>query len=101
MLTNEIMDDIASASSEQSAGIHQVNQALSEMDQVTQQNAALVEEAAAAAESLRDQATSLAAVVGTFKLEHAEPQVLSSGKTPSLRLISSPVADQPILSSSR
>src|SRR5471030_1562891 len=64
----DIMGDIANASHEQSAGIEQVNQAISQMDQVTQQNAALVEEAAAAAASLQDQAGSLVEVVGLFKL---------------------------------
>ncbi|MEG1327530.1 MAG: methyl-accepting chemotaxis protein, partial [Janthinobacterium sp.] len=49
-------------------GIAQVNQALAQMDGVTQQNAALVEEAAAAAESLQDQASHLADVVSVFKL---------------------------------
>ncbi|RQH06408.1 methyl-accepting chemotaxis protein [Paraburkholderia dinghuensis] len=54
-----ILEEISSASQEQSAGIEQVSRAIGEMDQVTQQNAALVEEAAAAAHSLRDQAASL------------------------------------------
>ena len=66
-----VMADIKSASAGQSAGIAQVNQALSQMDQVTQQNAALVEEAAASAEPLRDQAESLARSVGVFKLQVA------------------------------
>ena len=63
-----IMADISVATSEQSDGIAQVNQALAQMDGVTQQNAALVEEAAAAAESLQDQAHHLAEVIGVFKL---------------------------------
>ena len=63
-----IMADISVATNEQSDGIAQVNQALAQMDGVTQQNAALVEEAAAAAESLQDQATHLADVVSVFKL---------------------------------
>ncbi|MBS1169789.1 MAG: tar3, partial [Burkholderiaceae bacterium] len=53
--------------SEQSDGIEQVNQAVSQMDTVTQQNAALVEEAAAAAESLQDQAANLVQVVSVFR----------------------------------
>jgi len=53
----------------QSSGIEQVNQAIAQMDQVTQQNAALVEEAAAAAESLQDQAAKLAEAVSVFKLD--------------------------------
>ena len=65
----DIMGEIMAATDEQSAGIQQVNTAITQMDQVTQQNAALVEEAAAAAESLQDQAATLANVVGTFKLD--------------------------------
>ena len=64
----DIMGEITSASAEQSSGIEQVNQAIGQMDQVTQQNAALVEEAAAAAASLQEQADALAGVVGVFKL---------------------------------
>lgn len=64
----DIMSEITSASREQEAGIQQINQAINEMDTVTQQNAALVEEAAAAAESLQEQASNLAQVVGVFKL---------------------------------
>ncbi|MBS1186875.1 MAG: methyl-accepting chemotaxis protein [Burkholderiaceae bacterium] len=64
---NDIMGEITAASREQSEGIEQVNQAVSQMDRVTQQNAALVEEAAAAAESLQDQAANLVQVVSMFK----------------------------------
>jgi methyl-accepting chemotaxis protein I, serine sensor receptor len=62
-----IMGEIASAASEQSTGIDQVNLAVSQMDQVTQQNAALVEEAAAAAASLEDQARRLSSAVAVFR----------------------------------
>jgi methyl-accepting chemotaxis protein len=65
----DIMGDISAASREQTAGIEQVNQAIGQMDQVTQQNAALVEEAAAAAASLQDQAGELLQVVGVFQLD--------------------------------
>jgi methyl-accepting chemotaxis protein len=65
----DIVGDISSASREQSDGIEQVNQAVMQMDQVTQQNAALVEEAAAAAQSLQDQATRLTHIVGVFKMD--------------------------------
>ena len=61
-----IMGEITSASREQSAGIEQINQAIAQMEQGTQQNAALVEEAAAAAQALQEQAGSLAEVVGVF-----------------------------------
>ena len=64
----DIMGEIANASHEQSAGIEQVNQAISQMDQVTQQNASLVEEAAAAAASLQDRAVELVDVVAVFRL---------------------------------
>ena len=66
---NDIMSDITAASREQSVGIEQVNQSLSQMDQVTQQNAALVEEAAAAAASLQEQGDHLAQAVSVFKLD--------------------------------
>jgi methyl-accepting chemotaxis protein len=66
---SEIISEITMASREQSQGIEQVNQAIIEMDGVTQQNAALVEESAAAAQSLQDQAVALAGVVGKFVLE--------------------------------
>jgi methyl-accepting chemotaxis protein len=64
----DIMGEISSASLEQSAGVGQVGEAVSQMDQVTQQNAALVEESAAAAESLRVQADQLVQAVAIFKL---------------------------------
>ncbi|MBW8370279.1 MAG: hypothetical protein K0M66_04785, partial [Thiobacillus sp.] len=63
------MSEIAAASQEQSSGIEQVNQAITQMDDATQQNAALVEEAAAAAESLQNQAGKLAEAVSVFKLD--------------------------------
>ncbi|WP_307729088.1 methyl-accepting chemotaxis protein [Massilia sp. IC2-476] len=65
----DIMGEISSASVEQTSGIEQINMAISQMDQVTQQNASLVEEAAAAAESLQDQAGKLSQLVSVFKLD--------------------------------
>nr|WP_281068757.1 methyl-accepting chemotaxis protein [Ramlibacter agri] len=67
-----IMAEIAAASTEQTTGIQQVNQAISQMDSVTQQNAALVEEASAAAQSMREQAGRLAEAVAMFKLHGRE-----------------------------
>jgi methyl-accepting chemotaxis protein len=67
---------IADASSEQSAGIGQINDGVTSLDQVTQQNAAMVEEATASAESLRTQAEQLAAAVSVFKLTQQENQAL-------------------------
>ncbi|WP_033567718.1 methyl-accepting chemotaxis protein [Dickeya undicola] len=64
----DIMNEIASASDEQSRGITQVGQAISEMDSVTQQNAALVQQASAAASSLEEQAMVLTRAVSAFKL---------------------------------
>ena len=64
----DIIGEITAASSEQSLGISQVNQAVGDIDRMTQQNAALVEESAAAAESLREQAARLAQLVSQFQL---------------------------------
>ncbi|MBF5038495.1 chemotaxis protein [Methylophilus sp. 13] len=69
-----IMTEISDASFEQSKGIQQVNQAITTIDEATQQNAALVEEAAAAAESLLDQAHHLSQSVQRFKLDQATTQ---------------------------
>ena len=66
----DVMAEIMAASQEQSVGIDQVNQAVLQMDQVTQQNAALVEEAAAASSSMQDQAVELTELVSTFKLRY-------------------------------
>ncbi|WP_426192876.1 methyl-accepting chemotaxis protein [Massilia sp. DWR3-1-1] len=67
----DIMGEISSASHEQTTGIDQINQAITQMDQVTQQNAALVEQASAASEAMQDQAARLAQVVSVFKLAPA------------------------------
>jgi len=67
-----IMGEITTATQEQSNGIEQVNQAITRMDEMTQQNAALVEEAAAAAESMQEQAQKLAQAVSIFKLSRGE-----------------------------
>jgi methyl-accepting chemotaxis protein len=63
----DIMAEITAASVEQTSGIEQINVAVVQMDQVTQQNAALVEEAAAAAEAMQDQAAQLAQAVSVFR----------------------------------
>ncbi|SEA41485.1 PAS domain-containing methyl-accepting chemotaxis protein [Variovorax sp. YR216] len=65
----DIMGEITTASLEQTAGIEQINQAITQMDQVTQQNAALVEQASAAAQALQEQAGGLVDAVSVFKLE--------------------------------
>ena len=63
-----IMSEIAAASKEQSNGIEQVNRAVTQIDQITQQNAALVEEATAAAKSMEEQADGLVQTISVFKL---------------------------------
>jgi methyl-accepting chemotaxis protein len=86
----DIMSEIAGASAEQTLGIEQINAAIMQMDDVTQQNAALVEEAAAAATSLEDQAASLARLVSTFTLDSGAPAhgigptrpLVASGRAP-------------------
>ncbi len=74
----DIMLDIAAASDEQSRGIVQVSQAISEMDRVTQQNASLVEEASAAAASLEEQAARLTQAVDAFRLHDTGATMRSS-----------------------
>ena len=69
----DIMTEIAAASQEQTVGIDQINQAITQMDEVTQQNAALVEEAAAAAGALQDQAQGLLKAVSVFQLGSEPP----------------------------
>ncbi|MFZ5575353.1 MAG: methyl-accepting chemotaxis protein [Pseudomonadota bacterium] len=71
-LVTDIVGDISNASREQSIGIEQINQAISQMDDITQQNAALVEEAAAASASLQSQAAKLAELMRVFRLVHAD-----------------------------
>jgi methyl-accepting chemotaxis protein len=78
----DIMSDIAAASAEQSAGIEQVNLSIIEMDGMTQQNAALVEEAAAAFQSLQDQAAELQRVVSIFKLAEGEEAAAAEAAAP-------------------
>jgi methyl-accepting chemotaxis protein len=69
---SDIIGEISAATSEQSSGISQINAAVSSLDGVTQQNAALVEQSSAAADSLHQQSTRLAAVVGHFQLGSSE-----------------------------
>jgi methyl-accepting chemotaxis protein len=82
----DIMGEITAAASEQADGIAQVNAAVAQLDQMTQQNAALVEQSAAAASSMKDQAHRLAGVVATFKLDGnalvAQPRAMSARKVP-------------------
>jgi hypothetical protein len=77
----DIMGEISAASSEQSLGVQQVGEAVTQMDQATQQNAALVEEMAAAASSLKSQAQELVQVVAAFKVDVGSSRGLSSNMT--------------------
>ncbi|MCM5704384.1 methyl-accepting chemotaxis protein [Larsenimonas salina] len=75
---NDLMSEMAEASREQSLGIEQINTAVSEMDGITQQNAALVEEAAASSESLKEQADVLKAAIAYFKVGPLESDTSSN-----------------------
>ncbi|BBB62753.1 methyl-accepting chemotaxis protein [Undibacterium sp. KW1] len=99
----DIMGEITAASAEQTSGIEQINTAIIQMDEVTQQNAALVEEAAAAAGSLQEQAASLANLVQQFKIEptnhlqtapaiKAQPASISKSTTAGIQKIQRAVA---------
>ncbi len=77
-----IMAEITAAGTEQEAGIGQINQAIGEMDGVTQQNAALVEQAAAAAQALREQSVRLAGTVSLFKLTPGLAPAAARRKSP-------------------
>lgn len=83
---SDIINEISAAGQEQTAGIEQINQAIVQMDEVTQQNASLVEEAAAAAESLQDQARGLADMVSVFKVNEvnkANPAIAQASQATS------------------
>ena len=77
----DIMAEITAAGQEQSTGIEEVNRAITQMDEMTQQNAALVEQAAAAAESMEEQAGNLARVVSAFKLGTSSFATTNRGNT--------------------
>ncbi len=72
----DIMSEITAAGQEQTAGIEHINRAVGEMDEATQQNAALVEEASAAAQALQDQAAELARAVRLFRIDDSDTQAL-------------------------
>ncbi|RBA24744.1 methyl-accepting chemotaxis protein [Herminiimonas fonticola] len=90
---SDIMSDITAAGREQSAGIEQVNQAITQMDEVTQQNAALVEEAAAASQSLQDQATHLSEIVSVFTLDEAQIKTARAAKSAAARSPAKPLVN--------
>ena len=86
----DLMGEISAASTEQSMGVSQVGEAVTQMDQVTQQNAALVEEMAAAADSLKMQAQQLVVGVEVFKLGHRQESMRRPQLPAALRLAGSP-----------
>ncbi len=89
----DIMGEITAAASEQADGIAQVNAAVAQLDQMTQQNAALVEQSAAAASSMKDQAQRLAGVVAAFKLDSGGvPQTKAKASRPAARPVAKPLA---------
>ena len=79
---SDIIGEITAAASEQSDGIGQINSAVSQLDQMTQQNAALVEQSAAAAESLKDQAVRLSDVMSIFRLDSHGTNAVTTRATP-------------------
>jgi len=85
------MTEIAAASHEQSSGIEQINRAITQMDNVVQMNASLVEEATAAATSMANQATGLARSVAQFRLEEGSLAALSAAQA-----MPAPAAPTPI-----
>ncbi|MEO5659591.1 MAG: methyl-accepting chemotaxis protein [Polaromonas sp.] len=86
----DIMGEISAASHEQALGVAQVGEAVTQMDQATQQNAALVEEMAAAASSLKSQAQELVQTVAVFKLEHGAVAHSAARTTTPARALSQP-----------
>lgn len=82
----DIMCEISAASAEQSTGVSQVGQAVAQMDQATQQNAALVEESAAAADSLKEQARRMVESIGVFKIEASKQRSGAVGAQPAKRI---------------
>jgi len=91
----DIMGEIAAASEEQSSGISQVGRAVTQMDEVTQQNAALVEQAAAAASSLQDQAARLRQAIGMFRVNGSEAAIASTTAASAAKKSATTVAKAP------
>jgi methyl-accepting chemotaxis protein-1 (serine sensor receptor) len=79
---SDIVSEISAASAEQSAGVQQVGRAMTQMDQATQQNSALVEESAAAADSLKQQAQQLLLSVAVFSLRGGQARAVDAARTP-------------------
>jgi methyl-accepting chemotaxis protein len=92
----DIMSDITSASKEQTGGIESIGRAIESIDGMTQQNSALVEEASAAAESLRDQAGHLSNVLSVFKLGGNQPTATRMAAVPAPAKAKAPVVAKPL-----
>jgi methyl-accepting chemotaxis protein len=90
MRITTIMSEIATASAEQGAGIEQVNDAVTQMDDMTQQNAALVEQTAAASSSLQDQAQALVKAMSIFVLGNEQEKEAAVVRTPGRALVKRP-----------
>jgi hypothetical protein len=78
------VSEIAAASQEQSAGIEQVNKAVMQLDELTQQNAALVEEASAASQSMADQARALNETMARYKVDNSVSEVRTPARAPNV-----------------
>jgi len=87
----DIMAEISAASVEQTAGIEQINQAVAQMDEGTQQNAALVEQAAAASSAMQEQAATLAQAVAVFRIEGAQAAAPGAQRLPAVARPAAPV----------
>ncbi len=90
----DLMNEISAASGEQRTGIEQVNQAVTQMDEVTQQNAALVEEASAAAQSMSSQATALREMVSVFNIGSAG-RTATASLAPAANVVASAAVKRP------
>lgn len=97
---SDIMSEITMATQEQTSGIEQINEAIIQMDDVTQQNAALVEEAAAAATALQNQADDLLDLVATFRMDEskldAEIKVPKVSKSTSFKVVATSKSVEPV-----
>jgi methyl-accepting chemotaxis protein len=82
--TAELVQEVAATSREQATGVAQINRAVSQVDEVTQRNAAAAEELASTADKLASQAESLQRMMAFFKVEHGRPGALTMGQLPSL-----------------
>jgi methyl-accepting chemotaxis protein len=91
----DIVGEISAASQEQSTGIEEINRAVTQMDEVTQQNAALVEEAAAATQSMQQNANELVNAVSVFTITQQDPQPVAAPKATVIKTITSPAPRKP------